>query len=140
MFKIRAVALVAGQSNQYLPPKDAPPPRQDKNYLPPEEAPSQPDNQYLPSLEGEANQGVPSVRFPDQEKQEPHHEDHDHHHEHWDLRESIPGEPGQDYPLHHAPPDTGFSCHNVRQLILQKLFAGWPPRDGDKRQTDVIYD
>lgn len=31
-------------------------------------------------------------------------------HTHWDIRKSIPGDPGKDYPTLPAIPETGFSC------------------------------
>jgi len=107
----------SSDSSRYLPP--------DNQYLP-----SEPDtdanqgaaNQYLPpeedrNLVPDANEGSQQVIGLEQPKKDDedhhhgdHHGDHHDHHEHWDLRESIPGEPGEDYPLHHSPPDTGFSC------------------------------
>ncbi|XP_076069255.1 uncharacterized protein LOC143041318 [Oratosquilla oratoria] len=45
-----------------------------------------------------------------------HHPHHDHHHHHhssdpldW-LREAVPGEPGEDYPIYYQVPQTSFSC------------------------------
>ncbi|XP_059478078.1 mucin-2-like [Neocloeon triangulifer] len=101
-------------SSQYLPP--------DNQYLPSDpalEASQGPSNQYLSpeedrNLLSDANEGsqqIIGLEQPHQDKGGEHHGgDHHDHHEHWDLRESIPGEPGEDYPLHHTPPETGFSC------------------------------
>ncbi|CAB3362030.1 Hypothetical predicted protein [Cloeon dipterum] len=97
-------------NSQYLPPEQA----QDaaanqgsaNQYLPPDE-----DRNLLPDA-NEGSQQIIGLEQPEQTEEHHHHHDGDHHdhHEHWDLRESIPGEPGEDYPLHHSPPDTGFSC------------------------------
>lgn len=38
-----------------------------------------------------------------------HHDDHEDHSK-WDIRKSVPGEPGRDYPTLDKIPDTGFSC------------------------------
>jgi hypothetical protein len=43
------------------------------------------------------------------------HGDGEHHHGHgdmpfWDFRESIPGEPGDDYPILDKIPETAFTC------------------------------
>jgi len=44
------------------------------------------------------------------------HHDHDDHHHHdvpfWDFRESIPGEPEQDYPILDKIPSTAFKCND----------------------------
>jgi hypothetical protein len=127
---VAIAAFANGQqaaSYNYEPPQG----RDSNGYLPP-------DKPSDPSLEASANQGASNQYLPPEEDRRPdanegsqqviglqqpveaaanddhhhdHHGDHDHdHHLHWDLRESIPGEPGEDYPLHHSPPDTGFSC------------------------------
>lgn len=35
---------------------------------------------------------------------------HDEDHTHWDIRKSVPGEPGQDYPVYDSIPATSFTC------------------------------
>lgn len=48
------------------------------------------------------------TRAQDKNEDGQYHPDADH--THWDIRKSIPGEPGQDYPVLGAIPETSFSC------------------------------
>lgn len=54
--------------------------------------------------------------------------EHEHHHHDevlfWDFRESIPGEPGQDYPILDKIPSTEFKCNDRLDGYYADLDAG----------------
>lgn len=55
--------------------------------------------------------------------------EHEHHHDmpFWDFRESIPGEPEEDYPILDKIPITGFKCNDRldgKYFFLLRLMLG----------------
>ncbi|XP_069678519.1 uncharacterized protein [Periplaneta americana] len=73
-------------------------------------------NQFTPQSAGTA--------LSNQVLSDSHDHSHDHEHEHWDLRESVPGEPGVDYPTFNAVPDTGFSCEGRDEGYYADMSTG----------------